>query len=110
MTEIKPQTYVDFDGRKVWFVGYKNDRKEDDTSSRRDAVIVLESGAIGVTHEASLAVWMGPRSAKSEALDRLNDIFNACNEHMNTPGLHAIGLIKVREIKDLAARGLGLKP
>lgn len=100
---IKPQTYVNFAHGKVWFVGYAKDRPYEDNSAR-EVVIVFRSGKLSVVKEDQLEEWMGPRSAA----EWLNDIFNWCNERINTKGLVAVGLSEIEKVRDMAACGLGL--
>lgn len=99
----KPQTYVDFKGQKVWFVGYAADKPYEDNAPRD--VVISQHGGLGMAPYDSLKVWKGPRSAVA----CLNDIFNKCGEMANFGPLTHATLTGIQEIKEMAARGLGLR-
>lgn len=98
----KPNTYVEYVGTKLWFVGYLGDRALEEEGPRR-CVVADNNGVLGTVMSDQIKVWMGPRDTK----EHLKEVHDALNTAIHTPGLAALGIPELQRIRDLAGKGLG---
>lgn len=102
----KPQTYVEFERQKVWFVGYDSDRPYE-VEGPRGVVVAFSDATLGCTTDDKIKVWMGPPQTMPEIM---NDIWNKTHEllrhseHLPKQQLEA-GILDIRM---MSSRGLGL--
>lgn len=98
----KPNTYVEFDKQKVWFVGYLRDRALEEEGPR-ECVMADDRGILGTVMSDQIKIWMGPRNDK----EWLKDIYDELNKIIHAPGIAAVGLLELQRIRDMAGEGLG---
>lgn len=99
-----PGSWVDFKGDKVWFVGYAK-QYLNGSAEVRSVIISVQHNLLEVClHQ--IKPWV-EASARARPMMILNDIYNKCVEIEESRAI-AVGMIHIKEIRDLAARGLGL--